>query len=594
MIIHGHPNVFCIIIRHVVQSFYRKMVSVTLIFALLANAHYGSESVYDCGGNYDVFDSKVIASIQSKGYHIDEGSFWWLTNQSSYAANPSLYYTLWSFPKNHTFLDLPKITYDASNSFDDSFAANIDPSHHSVGTRGHMRANMTYFMYGSSGVVWYGCLPPSDYYAFKMYQNRRYNPLHPGANDSQHNNEKYPISHSYSSLGDMLNHKTISATKSGLTVIIFTADNNTYSDIVMSIKPYLKQLNLSINHMNLDMMPYQHVPIEGPGYGTGEEERTVNMYYLKYGEDDGFMKQILKREPLDSFSIMGRSGLPRDGAAFAKYLNTKQRVYKIYLKQNVSDAPMDKPRQPFAPPFISNTSTGIYEQDTLQPYFTSYVDAVYKYFSVHYRERYMWRYKNVKISRPGYMNNNHFGFNCLKYGTRCMADNRDSQYYVSWPDVEVLTNTSIFFVIGVSHQATKKAQWENIVPMFQNNGFEHKFYRSHYLDYLADKYINSSLTFPPKMNQSIPMDVLDKFFVIAAMRPAMCSKYFDSKRYPELNKIPKFCFDGNDYGYNESQNMFFVHRNYINALTNTRPNANEMIPFVVMQFETQWFDFNTA
>ena len=56
-----------------------------------------------------------------------------------------------------------------------------------------------------------------------------------------------------------------------------------------------------------------------------------------------------------------------------------------------------------------------------------------------------------------------------------MADNRDSCYFVSWPQVSVLSNTSVFFIIGVVHEDTGKAEWENIVPMFQNNGFEHKY-----------------------------------------------------------------------------------------------------------------------
>jgi len=242
-----------------------------------------------------------------------------------------------------------------------------------------------------------------------------------------------------------------------------------------------------------------------------------------------------------------------------------------------------------------NTSTGVYEQDSLQPFFNDYVHSVYEYFNVDKATTFEWRYSSVKVSRPGYMGNNHYGFNCLKYGTRCMADNRDSQYYVSWPDVQVLTNSSVFLVLGVSHSATAKAEWENVVPMFQDNGFEHKFYRSHFLDFMGEKIRGSANNFPPGINKTIPAQVLEKFFVVAAMRPMMCAEYFDARQFEaELGAVPKFCFDHADYGYNESQNFFFVHRNYIDVKTGTRPSADEMIPFVVMHFETQWFDFNTA
>ena len=91
------------------------------------------------------------------------------------------------------------------------------------------------------------------------------------------------------------------------------------------------------------------------------------------------------------------------------------------------------------------------------------------------------------------------------------------------------------------------------------------------------------------------MDVLDKFFVIGAMRPQMCKKYFDQNDvYPDLKSIPKFCFDGEDYGYDESQSWFIVHRNYLNQRLKTRSDANEMIPFVIMEFDSQWVEFGTA
>ena len=245
-------------------------------------------------------------------------------------------------------------------------------------------------------------------------------------------------------------------------------------------------------------------------------------------------------------------------------------------------------------PLLRNVSTGILESDSLEPYFTEYVHSIYRHFAVNGANRYYWRYVSTHISRTGYVGNNLLGFNCLKYGTRCMADNRDCQYFVTWPDVQILSNSSIFLLIGVSHRSTGKAKWENVVPMFQDKGFHHKFYRSHYLHLIPEQYTGSAVAFPPGIDTSVPKDVLDKLFVIAAMRPAMCQQYFDAAAYPELHDIPKFCFDGNDFGYNESGKFFFVHRNYVDSKSRTRPAAEEMIPMMVMQFDAQWFDFNTA
>ena len=275
---------------------------------------------------------------------------------------------------------------------------------------------------------------------------------------------------------------------------------------------------------------------------------------------------------------------------------SSQKVYQVYFPYNDSqDGAWDRPREPFAQPFVHNLSTGQYEQDVLQPYFSRYSDAVYRYFNVEQAGRYLWRYVSSKVSAPFYAGNHGYGFNCMKYGTRCMADNRDAQYFLNWPDVSELSNSSVFVMVGVVHSAMGKCQWENLVPYFANSGVHSKFYRSHYLDYLSERFEGSALAFPPGVNKTIPEEKLGKLFVVAAMRTEMCEKYFDAHdAFPELRDVPKFCFDGNDFNYSAPQRWFMVHRCYINPETQTRPDANEMIPFVTMRFEAQWFDWGTA
>lgn len=553
---------------------------------------------YQCGQNNDIFESKVISKLKNDGYIIEEGILRWYSNTSAYGANPSLFYGIFDFNRSHNIIPDTKVTNVANNINNLKDLKNIRP---------HLKWEEFWFMYGSHATIWYGCHAPSQYYSYKSYQNRRYNPKYPKEyiNDTQNNNQLYPMSDPYASLGDMLNNQNINSTRDGLQVIISTPDNYTYQDINAAILPYLNDLNLTNkNEVNLDMMPFENIKINGPGFGINPKFESI--YYLKYPPENGnsnnltdaALKQILNGQTLDSFGIMLRFGLPLNSTLLNQYINTKQKIYKIYYPYNktTNKDNWDKPRQSFAnKSFITNISTGIYEQDQLQPYFTNYVNGIYKYFNIDNLDLYSWRYIGTKMSLSLYNTNHKYGFNCIKYSTRCMADNRDSQYFVNWPDVSILSNTSIFLMIGIIHQDTNKCQWENIVPYFQNSGYHDKYYRSHYLAYFPSKYRYSSLEFPPNLqnNSDIPSNILSKFFIVAAMRTSMCQQYFDNNhQFPELKNIPKFCFDDNDFNYSlPTQNWFLMHRCYINPITKTRSDPNEMLSFVIMEFDTQWFDF---
>merc|ERR1719162_191843 len=234
-------------------------------------------------------------------------------------------------------------------------------------------------------------------------------------------------------------------------------------------------------------------------------------------------------------------------------MNLTQKVYRVYAPYNdtaTKHGLWDVPREPFDAPFVHNLSTGHYEQTELAPYFGRYSEAMYHYFNVAERERFEWRYVGTKVSAPFYAGNHEYGFNCMKYGTRCMADNRDAQYFLNWPDVSTLSNSSVFLMMGVVHSSMNKCEWENLVPYFANSGVHSKFYRSHYLDYLAPRFEGSAMSFPPGVNKTIPSEMLGKFFVVAAMRTEMCERYFDEKeKFPELSGVPKFCFDNDDFNY---------------------------------------------
>eukprot|EP01084_Bolivina_argentea_P042627 78592_1 len=569
------------------------VLSLCCIFVMIIVAN--GEDLYTCGANHELFNELMMERLPESGYVSQEGMFFFHPNQSMYCANPSLYYGLSQFPRNYSALIPDNHTYEFNGfNFNDHYetydSAPIGSARH------HEDLNATSPIHGTGAIIWYGCLAPSQYYSHQMYIRRRWNPLHPSLNDTQIDNTKYPSSHPYGSVGAMYNRYNINRTVSGLIVVVFTPDNKTYTDIVNLLSPHLTQLNLTnINQINLNLMPYQNVPVNGPGFGP--DKNTINMHYLKYrNAGDGWIKQIINREPLDMFTIMFRFGLPFKNATINgdinRYIATKQTLYKVYYNNTQH---LEIPRQPFAAPYLVNTSTGRYEADTLQPYFTQYVNSVYEYFNVKYPRKYYLQYVSTKMNRPGYMGNTVDGYACIKYSTRCMGDNRDCTYFLGWPDVEQMTNTSIFFFIGVIHTDTGHAEWENMVPMFETSGIGDRFYRSHYLDYMTDKYRYSAMTFPPNINKTIPQNVLNKFFILAAMRPDMCAKYFDNhEKYPELKDIPKMCFDNNDWPYNTSENWFMIQRDYLDPHTHTQPSYNEMIPLMSVKFEEEWYNFNEA
>ena len=66
-------------------------MTLSVVLTLLLFLLLPTSALYECGGNYDLFDSKVIGGLESdKGYAVEEGQFNWALNQSAYAANPSL------------------------------------------------------------------------------------------------------------------------------------------------------------------------------------------------------------------------------------------------------------------------------------------------------------------------------------------------------------------------------------------------------------------------------------------------------------------------------------------------------------------------
>eukprot|EP01084_Bolivina_argentea_P022834 42469_1 len=475
--------------------------------------------------------NEIIRNLEFEGYVVEKGHIhWYEQNQTAYLANPTFNYGFYDFKR-------PGIPINITHYLENNI------------TRMHAHLNEFWFMEGSSAVFWHGCVPPTYYYSYRTYLNHRFN----------------PYEHPYSSLGSMLNHMFWNQSSDGLTTVISTPDSITFNNIYDQFKKY----NMT-NTVNLD-----YIPSQIPDYNL-----TIN-----FMNDDG-IEQLLNNQTLDSFTVMLRCGLPKVNAQMLhKYLAQNQTIYKIYHSNHTSN----KPRKPYNIPFFLNATTGIYEQNIVGNAFVDYYQNIIAY-TTDQTQGLKWNYISTKVSASGYKDDRNYGPSCIKFDTRCIADNQDANYFVSWPDVSVLNNHDIWFIVGVIHADLNKSRWDNIAPYFEMAGIGNRFYESNKLVMLNDNYRNSSLSFPPKeyMKNKINLNILNKFFVIAAMRPEMCDKYFNNpQNYPQLISMPKFCFTNQTFPSDiRKQNWFIVQRSYVNNRTLTRPLSKELIPFVILQFNT--------
>lgn len=508
------------------------------------------ESHYFCKPNTDFF--KGLDVLKSKGYVIEKGYLIWKINITGYGGSPNMAYGKYTFNRS---ADNKLI-----NQYNKKYNANIT-------MREHQTLNNFWFMYGSSAVLINWCLPPLSYYSYGTYVNRRFNTI----NSSNFSRYHYlPEIDPYGSLSDMLNQHNIkyksfksfnSTTNSSLvelnqSIIVSTGDKVTWNDIRES---FIEIDNEFKNMLNIQPMP---------------------LSYSRFKEKD-WMKQLLNNQSVDSFGILLRTASFHRWNFNNSYLtNINQTVFKIYHKSYETSIP----RQPY-PVYErynkNQTNTIQNEQNLYGSYFTKYINLIFQYMTSLSNQ---WQYRSTKISTPFYKGFYEYGFNCIEHGTRCLGDNRDAQYWFTYPDVQYLKNYTLQLLVGIvhSHPDIKICEWGDIIPYFENRGmvqaFSKKNFRSNGVYITYNDLINSSLIFPPAsfMNNAIPYNILKKFYVIAYMRPILM------ERFNFTNRIPTNIF----YEYLLPMNSawFPMDRCYNNPATNTRPPPSTMISETIMEF----------
>ena len=517
----------------------------------------------------DTAMNNVLDSLKNDGYVIEKGYLEWKFNRSSYGANPSFVYGIYNFERiefeNITHPSSPSSPSSSNNNIYTAPNTNDIKSDINITIRTHQSINNFWFMYGSTALLFYGCLPPSShYFSYRSYVNRRYNP----ANTTNFTTKYIPEENPYGSLGDMLNHRIINHTLNkkinrNVSIIISTGDTVSYKDIS---NKFIQQ-NLS-NIINLDSIPQE---------------------WIKYKEKD-WMSQLLNGGTVDSTGIMLRSyNQPTVNVSYKEFvqyfMGQNQTVYKIYHK----DHETSKPRQPY------NTSSAVRYNDTkdteiivdehtynnsaLLEGYNKYLQLLVEFMTNDVNN---YQYKSTIVGVPFYKGRIGYGYECIEWGTRCLADNRDCQYFMTWPQVSYLPrdNKTIQFIVGVIHPDMNICEWGSIVPYFPQDGIAefitNENYRAEQMVLMDFEYRYSALKFPFGVGDDIPYNILNKFFIISVMRPGSVDEY----KY--FNMTPSFVIDTDKMKYKDGYNP--LHRCYINKKTNTRPPPQNMIPMTVVEF----------
>jgi len=125
-------------------------------------------------------------------------------------------------------------------------------------------------------------------------------------------------------------------------------------------------------------------------------------------------------------------------------------------------------------------------------------------------------------------------------------------------------NDSLFLIVGVNHYETNKTLYDNVV-LYKNE-------KTHMVpgpDVTNFEYEDSALVL--NVSTRVSEEDLKKLFVVQTTLEQNC-----------LKGLPGFCLTTAEA---KDSVFVFTARNYLNPETKTRPDANETIAAVVLQFQ---------
>lgn len=486
-----------------------------------------------------------ILSLQSD-YHTYEGKLIFLQNESLPQANPSgIYGTV-------IFGDNPNITYKRE------------------------LIDYTYFFRASNALVFSGCTPPkSIYFSMVSYLFNRYS--------LSINNHTYYDRNLFASLGSALNHFVWNTSNSNnnsnnnnafnsLTTYIQTADKQTYMDIT-NLLTNNSIYNVSLNEINLQSLPNKY----------------INFLPYNYNSDNIYSYN----ESFDTGTIIFRVTLPDNRTQYMKYINTNQTVFmlepKIHSKtktkfQFAIDGETQTPRIPYNLS-IRNTYSNNNLNETSSIYnkiLNEYKINLINYLTLNQSMTY------INQHTFGYAQNCQnqslcYGILCIVYNHECLGDNRDTLYsnpmlYDSngnSKELELtLYNNSFYILLGIMHSNNDINQtiYSSITYYDHHETPLNNYNNPHITDI---EYNGSSLLLPFANDTNIDERYLQNIFVVqlAPINNCVFLKY---------NLSSNLCIK-NFYSKNISYGTF-NYRNYLNPKTKTRPDIQQMIPTILLNF----------
>eukprot|EP01084_Bolivina_argentea_P187596 323097_1 len=385
--------------------------------------------------------------------------------------------------------------------------------------------NLTYVykMGAQTAILNYGCTPPSS--AYFSWRTQVYD-----------NNPEWV----WANLGNSLNQftiKTLQNTPStpfdDNTIIITTADNKTYNDL----HNILTQNEITSHEINLQSLPNKYIKFLPYKYSTN----NINQYNHTY----------------DTGSFLLRVALSENQNEYQQYIHTNQTIFLLHPKDvNPNN---NIPNQPFDPVRRNIYSTkNVNESSVYLPIINEYEKDLINYFEITYNLTYI----NSRIFPDFDAQCNGIidcGFSCIECNSNCGGDNRDGQY---WQLNEIFPNYPHFYIImGVIHTNLKQTLYSNIaLEVLHDNSVS-----------ISDlDYNGSGLILPVKTN--INKEYLENIFVVQLTNQELCVNEY---------KLPGFC-NGTTGIIGDVAVMI---RDYLNQNTKTRPNVNELVPPILIQFQ---------
>ena len=390
-----------------------------------------------------------------------------------------------------------------------------------------------YYGRASNAYIFPGCTPPkSIYYSIASYIFTR-------DNDANNGNEIL-----FADLGASTNHLvfntsiTSESPFNSPTIFVQTADQSTYNDIYNTLNRnnMEQQINLnSIPSEYVNFLPYQY------------NSDNIHQYNGTY----------------DTLGILMRIAIPENQTEYKEYIAQNQTVYML---EPINVSPNDNtPKIPYTPdtrnPYNSNN---INESIVYSPVITQYINDLISYLESTYNLKYIRQ--DGFVLEPFCLNG--YGFYCIDNNKDCAGDNRDTLYWNN-PDTPLyqIKNNSYYIIVGINHEYLSQTLYDNIVLYIGNSLASAKPGPS----MTNFDYQNSGYIIP--VNTSVSNEYLKNIFVIE-------TALHDNCLFP--NDLPGFCLTYNEY--NDTDTVVFTSRNYLNPITYTRPDYQQIIPNILIEF----------